>query len=194
MHCRPWTMQSRSGTRVARLIADVYTGRIHPRIAAGLAPLLNLQLRAVETANAIDTTNLEKRVAELSKLAAELKGPVKPAASLRHSRAVSLLPKDYEENGDSANQDERRVRRANCGRSANSSERLGDRLVRSTYMRLITPYNLPLINCLICLKPLDSVKPYQAIWILMRDRIKFGRGLSSLLPTASLRLWQRRRR
>lgn len=35
-------------------------------------------------------------------------------------------------------------------------------------MRLITPYNLPLNNCLICLKPLDPVKPYQAIWILMR--------------------------
>ena len=66
---------------VARLIADVYAGMIHPRIAAGLAPLLNLQLRAIETANAIDTTNLEKRVAELTKLVAELKGRVEPAAS-----------------------------------------------------------------------------------------------------------------
>ena len=62
-----------------------------------------------------------------------------------------------------------RVRRANCGRSANSSERLGNRLVRRRAgMRLITPYNLPLNNCLICLKPLDPVKPYQAIWILIR--------------------------
>jgi hypothetical protein len=50
---------------VARLIADVYTGRIHPRIAAGLAPLMNLQLRAIET------TNFELRVAELEKRLAE---------------------------------------------------------------------------------------------------------------------------
>ena len=28
---------------VARLIADVYGGNVHPRIAAGLAPLLNMQ-------------------------------------------------------------------------------------------------------------------------------------------------------
>ena len=34
---------------VARLIADVYAGRVHPRIANGLAPLFNLQLRAIET-------------------------------------------------------------------------------------------------------------------------------------------------
>jgi hypothetical protein len=62
-----------------------------------------------------------------------------------------------------------RVRRPNCGRSAHSSERLGDLLVRRrTGMRLITPYDLPLNNCLICFKPLDPVKPYQAIWILMR--------------------------
>jgi hypothetical protein len=30
---------------VGRLIADVYGRKIHPRVAAGLAPLLNLQLR-----------------------------------------------------------------------------------------------------------------------------------------------------
>jgi hypothetical protein len=70
-----------------------------------------------------------------------------------------------------------RVRRANCGRSANSSERLGDRLVRRRPgMRLITLYNLPLNNCLICLKPLDSVKPYQAIWILMRGPYQIWTG------------------
>jgi hypothetical protein len=52
---------------VARLIADVYAGRIHPRIAAGLAPLLNLQLRAIET------TDWERRLAEVEKQLA--KGP-----------------------------------------------------------------------------------------------------------------------
>ena len=44
---------------VARLIADVHAGRIHPKIAAGLAPLMNLQLRAIET------SNLELRVGEV---------------------------------------------------------------------------------------------------------------------------------
>jgi hypothetical protein len=46
---------------VARLIAEVYAGKIHPRISAGLAPLLNLQLRAIGTAN------LEQRFAEFEK-------------------------------------------------------------------------------------------------------------------------------
>jgi hypothetical protein len=46
------------GDTVARLIADVYAGRIHPRIAAGLAPLLNLQMRAIET------TDPERRLTE----------------------------------------------------------------------------------------------------------------------------------
>ena len=44
---------------VARLIADLYAGKLHPRIAAGLAPLMNLQLRAIEA------TNLEFRIAKL---------------------------------------------------------------------------------------------------------------------------------
>jgi hypothetical protein len=44
---------------VARLIADVYAGKINPRIASGLAPLLNLQLRAIEI------TDMERRVANL---------------------------------------------------------------------------------------------------------------------------------
>ena len=33
---------------VARLIADLYAGRPHPRVAAGLDPLLNLQVRAID--------------------------------------------------------------------------------------------------------------------------------------------------
>ena len=49
---------------VARLIADVYAGRLHPRIAAGLAPLLNLQLRAIEMTEFAD---LERRLAQLEK-------------------------------------------------------------------------------------------------------------------------------
>ena len=34
---------------MAQLIVDVYAGKLHPRVAAGLAPLLNLQLRAIQT-------------------------------------------------------------------------------------------------------------------------------------------------
>lgn len=47
---------------VARLIADLFAGKIHPRIAAALSPLLNLQLRAIET------TDLARRIAEMERL------------------------------------------------------------------------------------------------------------------------------
>jgi hypothetical protein len=47
------------------LIEDVYAGRLHPRVAGGLAPLLNLQMRAIET------TDLERRLAKLERLLAE---------------------------------------------------------------------------------------------------------------------------
>ncbi len=49
---------------VARLITDVYAGKINPRVAAGLAPLLNLQMRAIET------EDLERRIAKLENPAA----------------------------------------------------------------------------------------------------------------------------
>jgi hypothetical protein len=51
---------------VARLIADVHSGKVHPKVAAGLAPLMNLQLRAIET------SNLEIRVEKLEKLLTKL--------------------------------------------------------------------------------------------------------------------------
>ena len=50
---------------VARLIADVYSGKLHPRIATGLAPLMHLQLRVLER------TELEKRLAKLERLMRE---------------------------------------------------------------------------------------------------------------------------
>ena len=53
---------------VARLIADVYACKLHPRIASGLAPLMNLQLRAIETAD------LERRLGKIEKLLAEKRG------------------------------------------------------------------------------------------------------------------------
>ncbi len=54
---------------VARLITDVYAGKIHPKTAAGLAPLLNVQMRAIEV------TNLEGQVASLKKRLAEVSSP-----------------------------------------------------------------------------------------------------------------------
>ena len=55
---------------VRRLIAGIYSGKIPPKIGAGLAPLLNLQLRAIET---VETTDLDRRLARLEKLLAEAK-------------------------------------------------------------------------------------------------------------------------
>lgn len=45
---------------VARLVEEVYSGKRHPRVAASLAPLLNLLLRATEK-----TDHLEQRIKEL---------------------------------------------------------------------------------------------------------------------------------
>jgi len=47
---------------VEKLISEVYAGKLHPRVAAGLAPLLNLQLRALEA------TDLDRRIAKVEKL------------------------------------------------------------------------------------------------------------------------------
>jgi hypothetical protein len=54
---------------VARLISEVYSGKMNPRTAAGLAPLLSLQLRAIET------TDLQRRLEQLEKRVPETKGP-----------------------------------------------------------------------------------------------------------------------
>jgi hypothetical protein len=60
---------------VARLIADVYAGKIHPRIASGLTPLMNLQLRAIEI------TDLERRLAKLEKLLAKAEDTLNGSSS-----------------------------------------------------------------------------------------------------------------
>ena len=49
----------------AQLIRDVYAGKFNPRVAAGLAPLLNLQLRVLELKGLEDLTKLQQRVAVL---------------------------------------------------------------------------------------------------------------------------------
>jgi hypothetical protein len=50
---------------VARLIADVYSGQLQPRIAVGLAPLLQLPLRA------ITATDWEQRLCKLEQMQVE---------------------------------------------------------------------------------------------------------------------------
>jgi hypothetical protein len=52
---------------VIRLITDVYTGKLHPRIAAGLAPLMHLQFKALEK------TELGQRIARVEKRLSEAK-------------------------------------------------------------------------------------------------------------------------
>ncbi|MGH9515281.1 MAG: hypothetical protein ACRD3P_06345 [Terriglobales bacterium] len=51
---------------VNRLIRDVYSATLDPRVAAGLAPLLNLQLRAIGIAE------LERRIGELERQLTEV--------------------------------------------------------------------------------------------------------------------------
>jgi hypothetical protein len=51
---------------VARLISDVYAGKLHPRISAGLAPLMHLQLRVLEK------TEVERRLAKVERLLRDL--------------------------------------------------------------------------------------------------------------------------
>jgi hypothetical protein len=50
---------------VARLFSDVYAGRIKPRVATGLVPLLNLQVRAIEADVDQKLARLEKKLVHL---------------------------------------------------------------------------------------------------------------------------------
>jgi hypothetical protein len=50
---------------VSHLIADLQAGKLNPRMAAGLASLLNLQLRLIQE------SNVEQRLARLERLLAE---------------------------------------------------------------------------------------------------------------------------
>ncbi len=87
---------------VEQLITDVYAGKLHPRIAAGLAPLLNLQLRALEA------TDLERRIAKVEKLLAENEN-----GSRGHSLAPPLslgdLPSHFGPAGGAARHMARRI-------------------------------------------------------------------------------------
>lgn len=77
---------------VKRLISDVYAGKLHPRTASGLAPLLHLQLRVIEK------TDFEQRVAnvekQLDKLKAQMQDPqVKARREAEQKRNEEALGK-----------------------------------------------------------------------------------------------------
>jgi len=46
---------------LARLIVDVHAGNLQPRVASGLASLLNLQLRTIETVTKLEAEAQAKR-------------------------------------------------------------------------------------------------------------------------------------
>ena len=86
----------------ARLITDAYWGRLDPRVAASLAPLLSLQLRAIAT------SALEERVAQLEKKSAEARPDGKDGQLSRldfsTSSASSPNPKAKESREDPADE------------------------------------------------------------------------------------------
>jgi len=51
---------------VARLIEDLHSGKLHPKMASGFSSLLSLQLRALET------SDLERRLIKLEQLVAKI--------------------------------------------------------------------------------------------------------------------------
>ena len=71
-----------------RLIVDVIAGKVHPRVAAGVAPLMNLQLHAIRTAD------FEQRLAKLEQQSKLRDGTSDEAAAVRDqdsgSRAASV--------------------------------------------------------------------------------------------------------
>jgi len=65
---------------VSRLIADVYAGTLHPRIASGLAPLINVQLRAIGAIDAMDLVQrlvqFEERLTKAEERLARKRAPI----------------------------------------------------------------------------------------------------------------------
>ena len=68
---------------VKRLITDVYAGKLHPRTAAGIAPLLQLQMRAIEK------TDFEQRLAKLEQQLIRLKQNLGESAQERQKNQSS---------------------------------------------------------------------------------------------------------
>ena len=71
---------------VDRLIANLYAGKLHPRIAAGLAPLLQLQLRALAEAD------IERRLSKLERLVARREEKSRVDGSRYQTNLVRVVP------------------------------------------------------------------------------------------------------
>jgi hypothetical protein len=70
---------------VGRLIADVYAGKLQSRIAAGLAPLMNLQPRAIET------VDLEQKMVRIENLLARAEAEGVPEDALQGTGGAPRL-------------------------------------------------------------------------------------------------------
>ena len=73
---------------VEKLIADVYEGRIQPRVAAGLAPLFSLQLRAVEAIGTMEAMDLKGRLEKVEELMARLQAEDDREVPRKSARSV----------------------------------------------------------------------------------------------------------
>jgi hypothetical protein len=74
---------------VSRLISEVYSGQLNPRTAAGLAPLMSLQLRV------LNTTQIEERLERVERRLAESEaGLEKIEAKKEEVSSASLRMRD----------------------------------------------------------------------------------------------------
>ena len=71
---------------IAQMIVDVHANRLHPRTAAGIAPLLNALLRALGAAD------LEQRIKQLEKSIEELSGGTSAEKAMTGSAVPPKVP------------------------------------------------------------------------------------------------------
>jgi hypothetical protein len=85
--CPHWIVWLRVRDAVDRLVTDVYAGKLHPKIAAGLALLLQLQQRA------LDSTDVEGRLSKLERLISKREQSAKSnGGKYRPKFGAGLLP------------------------------------------------------------------------------------------------------
>jgi hypothetical protein len=65
-----------------QLIRDVQTGKLNPRVAVGLAPLLSLQLRAIEKNGLEELAQLQSRVSLLETRLSRMQSASEPRSEL----------------------------------------------------------------------------------------------------------------
>ena len=95
---------------VARLIMDVHSGKTHPKIAASLAPLLNLQLRAIEMRAIEQIEDLGRRLAHFEKREEEARSVVEQGAvkSEVGDLPTPIVPGEHERSAGTAEMGEKK--------------------------------------------------------------------------------------